>query len=526
LAVLGGADLAVLERAQSERGNFVGLGMVMVATAAVAAVSMVFALENAVLVVFDPTTGAPADPQPAWIHFVAWPLGLMWGALILVVDRALIRSMQGVHGNAVWKYALPRFLLAFVIGAVVSTPITLRIFQGEIAAQVKYTQDLAIEDAASRANSGEAARKSREADEAVAVQEAILDGQTDSASTPRLTLANERVEQLEADVSQAEEAVQQAQLKMVCERGGLGASRPECKALASTVAGAGDLFEVAKAEYTQKKTRLDGLEKQLAVALAEQELAAQEALTLGAPLVASKKQQARTLLCGEEVPPPTIDNSPCRYTNPDRPRGLRAEAASAADALGGLGDTDAIRSNGGLLSQLQALSALSDPDRSVNGDASAAWAHWLVAALFMLIELLPVLIKTLSAARGESQYDRVLKKVQDDEFEVAETHFDDAQANRDRTERKREAIAEDMVKREIELGTMANEHVASEMKTVIAAALAQWSKDLKSTLAHGQNGSSASSALKSTGPPSGNSHGAPTNATNPPPFGLPPKGTI
>ena len=62
-SVLGGADIEILEHVGSERSIFVGIGAVMLGTASVAALSMVFALYNAVLVVSDPSTGQRAEQQ-------------------------------------------------------------------------------------------------------------------------------------------------------------------------------------------------------------------------------------------------------------------------------------------------------------------------------------------------------------------------------------------------------------------------------------------------------------------------------
>ena len=132
----------------------------------------------------------------------------------------------------------------------------------------------------------------------------------------------------------------------------------------------------------------------------------------------------------------------------------------------------------------------------------------MVAALFMLIELLPVLVKTMTAFRGESQYDRVFKRLQDDELDDASQGFDERGADRDREAQKREAIANDMLTRQVELGKMANQIVADEMVGVVTVVLDEWKRGVQDEMR--RRAQQAGSAPPQPGTP---------------PFGLPPKAT-
>jgi hypothetical protein len=118
---LAGADLEILDRIRTDRAKYVSIGTVIMLTSALACISMSFALHTALRV-----------PLP-----VAIPLAVGWGIAIMTMDRALIVSLR--PGSGKLKYAalvLFRVLIAAVLGTVVSTPVTLQVFQPEIKAQL------------------------------------------------------------------------------------------------------------------------------------------------------------------------------------------------------------------------------------------------------------------------------------------------------------------------------------------------------------------------------------------------------
>lgn len=514
LAILGGADLNVLRHVPSERGGFVSLGLVMLATAGVAAVSMMFALQHAVLVDIDPVSGLPYPSQPLWISVVSLILGSLWGGLILILDRALVKGMQGVHGRRVWGYFLPRLALALVIGIVVSTPITLRIFQGEIVAEMHKEQSNALDDANNQAANGKTAKALAEKRDAVAAQEKILLGGGVAPSSPEVKQAQDKVTSLTADVAAANGEVEAKRLAMICEQEGLGSTRSECTGVASNQAGKGNLYDAAKSAYDSAVTDLNRKQGELETAKAELATAQGKALQSAGPVITGQKVEARRQLCGKESNPQTLDTSPCHYADNANATGLRAQVAKLERDQSGMVDSAAIRQSGGLLSQLAALTTLSSQN------TGAAWAHWMVAALFMLIELLPVLVKTMTAFRGESQYDRVFKRLQDDELDDASQGFDERGADRDREAQKREAIANDMLTRQVELGKMANQIVADEMVGVVTVVLDEWKRGVQDEMR--RRAQQAGSAPPQPTAPDPNS---PPNPTGTPPFGLPPKAT-
>ncbi|MGW5739923.1 caspase, EACC1-associated type [Amycolatopsis sp. NPDC003861] len=117
LARLAGARLDVLSRAPVDRVRYVTMGGVLLSTASLAAISATFALNSIV------GLGLP-------LSVVA---GVLWGLAILNLDRLLVVTMTR---KSWWIHRLitvfPRLILAIVLGAVISTPMLLKIFQPEI----------------------------------------------------------------------------------------------------------------------------------------------------------------------------------------------------------------------------------------------------------------------------------------------------------------------------------------------------------------------------------------------------------
>lgn len=125
LAWLGGGDKAILEKIPQERARFAQMAGALLTTASFAVVSMVFALYNGVKVPLLPS-----------IFF-----GLLWGIVILNLDRFLVLSMGTTRDRGrLALIALPRLLLALVLSLVIATPLVLRIFASDINAQLVTMQ--------------------------------------------------------------------------------------------------------------------------------------------------------------------------------------------------------------------------------------------------------------------------------------------------------------------------------------------------------------------------------------------------
>ena len=121
LARLGGGNTAILDLVPLERTRYVQMAGVLLTTAGFATISMIFALHNGVQVPLLPSI----------------LLSLLWGIIILNLDRFLVLSMDATRDRMQQALmALPGVLLAVVLAFVISIPFVLRIFASDINAQL------------------------------------------------------------------------------------------------------------------------------------------------------------------------------------------------------------------------------------------------------------------------------------------------------------------------------------------------------------------------------------------------------
>lgn len=140
--VMAGVDEALLDEVPEERNRYTGLGGVVIGTAAIAFVSMLAALT----MVF----GA------GWTLVIAIPIALLWSALVGNFDRWLVSSG---HGVMTWRQKamvmFPRLIIAILLGVIIAEPVVLSIFGSAVEEQVKQTrqtENAAYEDSLRRCN--------------------------------------------------------------------------------------------------------------------------------------------------------------------------------------------------------------------------------------------------------------------------------------------------------------------------------------------------------------------------------------
>lgn len=147
---LSGAQPDVLAQVKQDHAKYVGIGSAVLITATMAGISMAFALHMAL------KAGVAA----------AVPFGLLWGLAIMSLDRWLVVSLVRQPGLRYLLLATPRLLLGLLFGLIISTPITLQIFQVEIANQmnvdhtnalVAYQNSSAIKNLTAAVNADKAA---------------------------------------------------------------------------------------------------------------------------------------------------------------------------------------------------------------------------------------------------------------------------------------------------------------------------------------------------------------------------------
>lgn len=120
LLSLSGTRSEILGRRPRERVTFEALGLTVLIISGIAAVSVWFAL----------TSDLALNP------LVAIAPALACGLIVMGIERWLVTSVPSGGRRRRFKWAIPRLALALLLGAVISTPILLRIFQPQINHQI------------------------------------------------------------------------------------------------------------------------------------------------------------------------------------------------------------------------------------------------------------------------------------------------------------------------------------------------------------------------------------------------------
>jgi len=328
---LAGADLEILDRIRTDRAKYASIGTVIMLTGVLACISMSFALHTALRVSLP----------------VAIPLAVGWGIAIMTMDRALIVSLR--PGSGKLKYAalvLFRVLIAAVLGTVVSTPVTLQVFQPEIKAQLDLIQYRKLTSFSRQQATDALGKKINQLTDAQQQQSQIISGGGVSQVSG---LVGHRT----AALANEQRDYDQWQCQLY---GGPGCT------VAPT--GHGPLANVKSTAYHADVAQVKGLNEEIAKAETSAVKLARDRLgkvtrALQVPLADQRRLQA------------------------DFDRDNRADA--------------------GLLLRLEALDQVAGKNPVLNS------ARWLLFSLFALFELMPVLVKILMNAGQVTSYERALR---------------------------------------------------------------------------------------------------------------------
>ena len=438
LAWLGGADLKILAQAPGhERTRFIQMAIVLLTTSGIGTLSMMFALHDGV--------GTPLA--------VAIIGGLVWGFIILNLDRFLVLSMGHTRD---WKrlllMALPRLALAAVISMVVATPLTLRIFASDIKNEmVQVNANESKQVAKEQLQTGPATQAASTLAK-INTDKQILAGHLQgTVSNPEVTFWQNRVDTLTTQVQQARTAMDKAQAAYQCEVDGFG---PHCEG-ASNLVGDGPMAQLKKTEFGQAQQKYQSLNTQLQSA--QQQLATAQS--------AAEKASNQTLQQQQSEAKAALPGLEKQYSQ------LEAQLKQNEDQAQG-----AVQGNTGILAQLQDLSAAGakNPMLSV--------AQWVVTLLFFCIEILPVMVKVLLNIGPLTTYETLLKNEEDMIKDRAKLTRVSRRRDAEREAEKQIAIDEHMRQLEEKLGKKTNEHVAQHMEAILDVALAEWSRQVQAKL--------------------------------------------
>ncbi|PRY34262.1 DUF4407 domain-containing protein [Umezawaea tangerina] len=348
LARLSGARVSILQKAPGDVNKHAAMGGVLLSTAGVAAVSAFFAMYS---VLELPLLAAA---------FV----GLAWGVIIFNLDRMLVVTMTRGNGWLLNLFAaVPRVLLAVVIGSIISMPMVLKIFEPEINSELIAMQ--AETTKANQAKYDEAYGKITQLEGEEAKLLAVISGRSTTTITD-----DPDVKAAKADLDTAEKAFQEASRLAQCEFDGT---------CGTSVQGDGE-------SYRQKKQAADdarGVRDKAQSTLDE----------ITAKVTKRVQDGSSTDIDNAKKRLPEVQADLDRLRKDREDLEKRGSTATAGDT--------------GLLARLEAL------DRLTNNSPSGGQAHQALFLLFLCIELLPVVVKLLSSFGPETLYDRFVKRADD-----------------------------------------------------------------------------------------------------------------
>ena len=359
---LSGVSREVLAQCQTERAKFIGLGAAILVTAGMAAVSLSFALINAL-------------KAPLWAALI---FALLWGVAIMSLDRLFVVSMHRYRNPLFYLLmALPRFAMAVLLGFVISTPFVLQIFKPEINHQIKLMQ------AAERSayfkdlphNPVYITVQQDKATVAKLTDDKATGGAAINPSTDPTIIGWQK----QLATAQAHEQTWFANLQCQLYGTALPAGR-KC------IQGNGPLAKDDQQEYEYWKGQVSTLQgeiQQRTVTLQGQSAAQQKANQGQAAAQLSAANQA--LASAQQQ--------------------LNLQTSNV---------TNGIYTDTGILTQLKALG------NATAGDSTLAWARLLLFLVFLIIDTMPVFIKLLLNLAPESTYDSILAEEERQQKRIAE----------------------------------------------------------------------------------------------------------
>jgi hypothetical protein len=347
---LSTVNVEVLRGFPSDRAKYVGLGGAVFTTASMAGVSAAFALHMAVKL---PMAGAVI-------------FGVLWGLAIMSFDRWLVAaSGRGVRGLPLMAL---RLLIAILIGIVVSTPITLRIFQPEIEAEIPTIHSKAAAAFTDQQHANDRGKRITFLNSEITTLTGELSpAPFDPTKDPAVVAAKKAYED-------AQKAYDDAQTAYTCETNG-GRTCPGGVGGTGN-AGEGPVAQQLKTDMDQKKTTRD-----------TDWTAYQTALATG--------QTNYTTNSGK--------------TSADVQKRIDADRTEL-DGLNRQVDIDTAKfnaqnnDNGGLLIRLEALDELTADHPAMRA------AHIFLLLFFTVIECLPVLLKTIMSFGPKNDYELGLEE--------------------------------------------------------------------------------------------------------------------
>ncbi|GAA4235984.1 hypothetical protein FHR32_001059 [Streptosporangium album] len=342
LIALSGARPEILRTCPTERGKFEGIGGAVLTTSVLAVVSMTFALNSALGVNI----------------VVAVVVALLWGLAILSLDRWLVSTIKPDAPNR-WTLAVPRILIAVVLGLVISTPLVLQVFKAEIDTQIAEMKQQRANTFAVRQEQGAVGKGVDQLRKEVAdLQQVISSG----GDIPLDLEQDPKIKALSVQRADGQKQADKHYKEWQCQLYG----GPNC-----VKKGNGPLAQESRRAYEKDKERIELLTRQIEGRKRE--------------LNATGEQAKETRLAAAKEALPKVQR--------------QLDAAVEQQSWIQRSFTENNLATDGLLTRLRALNELTGKDFTLS------MARLLLFALFLLIECLPVAVKLM---QRPGVYDKAL----------------------------------------------------------------------------------------------------------------------
>ncbi len=225
-----GVDVQLLAKCPYYEGvKYHGLGGIVLATAALAFLSGSYAF----YVVFSPKTGIAINDQLVNPQALAFSIffGIVWSLIIFNIDRFIISSTGSGDGKNTISFrefvqAIPRLIMAIIIGLCLAAPLEIRILKTEIDTELASRQKT------------ERIRLDKKTDERIEKKKIEL--------STSMTAINEQIEKRVSTVEQRRQEIQQQRRALEDEAAGISKSKKSGRGPA----------------YQDKKANLDAMDKE------------------------------------------------------------------------------------------------------------------------------------------------------------------------------------------------------------------------------------------------------------------------
>jgi hypothetical protein len=362
---LSGARRQILDECPTDRPKYVGIGVAILITATMAAVSLAFALVTALKVELP----------------FAIPFAIAWGLAIMSLDRLFVVSLPRKGSKlAHLLRATPRVLLALLLGFVISTPFVLQAFRPEIEHEITVLHTQA-EDAYLKSAKNSQLQQDINKD---AAQVGKLTARAGGGPVPTPP-QNAQVTTLRSELSQAETKENNDLTAWNCQLYGKSGGQA-CAGV--TAIGNGPVAQADHAAYLQDVARVQQLNREIA---AEQQQASQDIANAQA---ASKAEAGAQLPAAQSAL-----------------KAAQAQQAQEEATFSTQNDNDS-----GLLIRMEALDAVTAGNSTLNA------ARWLLFVLFVVIDCMPVMVKVMLNLGPETNYDRMLEAEERKQLRVADNN--------------------------------------------------------------------------------------------------------